>query len=257
MRRVLCSQLPTPARREPLAESEANHLIQVLRMRDGECIEALDGAGRSCVARLQIRGDRVELVWDDSVSKTSLRSDSGDAVLPIELEIAILKGDAMEWVVEKAVELGLSKLFPLTTAHTIVQMDRKGPEAFQARWQKIADQALKQCGRLTTMEVALPVALPLHLSARKFSAASPRWVAMESDRDRLPLLTNVYSEASLSAPTGPFRILIGPEGGWSDQEKELLAVSGTPVSLGPLVLRAETAAIASIAAIAMEMRRQR
>jgi RsmE family RNA methyltransferase len=71
--------------------------------------------------------------------------------------MAVLKSQAMEWVIEKSVELGVEEVIPVLTAHTVVQIKNKGPELFQERWQKIADQALKQCGRLNQMVIHKPV----------------------------------------------------------------------------------------------------
>ena len=247
LRRVLCTILPTSSRKTSLSESEAGHLIQVLRMRNDDLVEALDGSGHACVARLQIRGETVDLLWQEDVLASA-----ANEVLPIHLELAILKGDAMEWTIEKAVELGARSVAPLMTAHTIVQVDRKGPEAFRDRWQKIADQALKQCGRLQSIEIQLPAALTEHLQKTPQSPASPRWIGMETERGKAPPFLQALSR--LTPPPSEHRIIIGPEGGWSSIELELLRVSGNPVSFGPLVLRAETAAIGAVSSLAQFLR---
>ena len=144
LKRILCSKIPEPHRAVELEETEATHATRVLRLKDGDRVEAMDGKGHSALATLRTRNGPPRLEY---IEKTEAQVSTGQLV-PIILEMSVLKGDAMEWVVEKAVELGVTTLVPVLTAHTVVQMDRKGPEAFQERWQKIADQALKQCGRL-------------------------------------------------------------------------------------------------------------
>jgi 16S rRNA (uracil1498-N3)-methyltransferase len=114
-----------------------------------------------------------------------------------------------------------------------VKLDKKGPEAFVDRWQKIADQALKQCGRLYRLEVAAP----RPLSALLAEKASRVWTD-EGTKDHSPPLGAWLRE---SKPTA-LHLLIGPEGGWSGNERRQLNPLPA-VSLGPLILRAETAAL--------------
>ncbi len=251
MKRVLAPTLPTRERPVFLPESEADHLTRVLRLRDGDVIEALDGHGHAALVTLRIKGGgpRIEfLEGAEQNAKTSGVTTQG--ATPVELEMAILKGDAMEWIVEKAVELGVRTLYPTVTAHTVVQIRNKGPEAFRDRWQKIADQALKQCGRLDKMEVALPLSLEELLSIRPATAEQPRLWFDEAGKDSSTYLENwldTRSGDNLSA----VRLLVGPEGGWSVQERDLLTASsrGSPIyrlGLGPWVLRGETAALFSV-----------
>jgi 16S rRNA (uracil1498-N3)-methyltransferase len=232
LKRLLCPTLPTPEQPAALPESEARHAVQVLRLRDGDAVQAIDGRGGSARARLRVgAGKGVTLEFDATLPPETARA-SGEVVL----ELAVLKGEAMEWAVEKAVELGARQLVPVLSAHTVVQLDRKGPEAFRDRWQKIADQALKQCGRLERMEVALPTPLPELL----MQPAARVWCD-DAGRDQAPPLLDWLSQAPER-----LHVLVGPEGGWSAVERELLARSGQAVSLGPAVLRAETAALLAV-----------
>jgi 16S rRNA (uracil1498-N3)-methyltransferase len=271
LKRVLCQKLPEPHKPTPLPESEANHVTRVLRLRDGDLIEAMDGKGHAAVVTLRTRNGEPRLEFLDKsqtspkISSPSVSTSAGMQIVPAVLEVAILKGEAMEWVVEKAVELGISSLVPVITAHTVVQVDKKGPEAFRERWQKIADQALKQCGRLERMDVQTPVELESLLTK---TGTAPRLWCDEVERERaVPLLKWLESRrpqmapgstsgADLQSSTGPFlRILVGPEGGWSELERQLLIRSGVQsISLGPLVLRAETAAIYTLSVIAADFR---
>lgn len=246
LKRLLCPELPRLGNPTRLPPTEAGHALRVLRLRDGDTIECLNGKGRSAIARLQVRGEEVLLFLHEEY-ETDVRPVESEEV-PICLEMAILKGDAMEWVVEKAVELGIKQLIPLATAHTVVQIDRKGPAAFQERWQKIADQALKQSGRLHRLNVATPLHLEERLTQLPSHAQSPRLWFDESLRARdsglLPWLGKNPDWKELA-------LLIGPEGGWSESERELLTrASGSAtfrLGLGPLTLRAETAALYAMA----------
>jgi len=249
MKRLLSPALPTPNHAVPLPEAEAHHALQVFRLGDGDEVEVMDGVGHSVIARLRVREKHVDLVYEKAAPVLSAPADS----IPVILELAVLKGPSMEWAVEKSVELGVTRLQPLTTAHTIVQLDRKGPEAFQERWQKIADQALKQCGRLTRLEILAPIELVNLLAEAPATSARPRLWADESQRAQARPLNAVASQ--LRSTAREICLLIGPEGGWSAAEKTLLSRSPetVPVSLGPLTLRAETAAIAGVAVLASSL----
>lgn len=257
MKRILCPELPAPGKSVELPEQEANHALRVLRLRDGDLVEALDGRGRAVIAVLRYKGTGIpRLEFQEEVAGTSPASPPHPEPVPLVLEMGILKGDAMEWVVEKAVELGVQSLVPTITAHTVVQLQQKGPEAFQARWQKIADQALKQCGRLDRMEIQFPVTLESLLLKSPATEATPRlWcdeVAKDSAMSLQKWLKNPPSSFSQA------RLLIGPEGGWSGAERELLS-RGDPrttfgISLGPWILRAETAALFGVSLLSAHFR---
>jgi 16S rRNA (uracil1498-N3)-methyltransferase len=250
MKRVLCSGLPRPGHPAELSPTEAHHAVKVLRLRNGDRVEAIDGQGGVALATLELRGERVRLEHAGEARATAA---SAEQVAPLTLELAVLKGDAMEWAIEKAVELGVRRLVPVLTAHTVVQVGGKGPEAFRERWQRIADQALKQCGRLERLEVEPPIALE-EMLARPLAAGEARACADEAARDGgAPPLSDWLS----ASPATALRFLIGPEGGWSVSERELLERSTERVSLGPNVLRAETAALfaASLAVARLRARR--
>jgi 16S rRNA (uracil1498-N3)-methyltransferase len=257
MKRVLTPDLPKLGSPVELSESEAKHLVKVLRMRDGETIEAIDGKGHAMEATLRIRGKSAFLFSPEASSKSAERmpQEMGaqkalEQLVPVTLELAVLKGDAMEWTVEKAVELGIKRLIPTLTAYTVVQVSKKGPAAYQERWQRIADQALKQCGRLERLEVLPPLALPELLTQFPSSADCPRIWCDEDKRNTAPELALWLRSATAKEA----RLLIGPEGGFNDVERQLLQVSASPVSLGPLVLRAETASVAACGLLAAHFR---
>ena len=254
-KRLLCPTLPRLDRPAILTDEEAHHAIRVLRLRDGDIIEALDGQGRKALVTLRTRGGpaRIEYL---PVESLPLEDFKGHPSIPIILEMAVLKGTAMEWTVEKAVELGVTQLVPVLTAHTVVQIKGKSPESFQMRWQKIADQALKQCGRLSKMEVKLPLSFE-NLITETVRSESPRvrlWCDEKASGIARPLLEWLRLPNSLNH--SEIRILVGPEGGWSSLERSILVTESEPpkteqarmtenvrVDLGPVTLRAETAAL--------------
>ena len=243
MKRLLCPTLPKPGHPVELPEDESKHATLVLRLSSGDSIELMDGKGNSVLATLSVRGKSVFVEHAGETATTG--KSTAHEVLPVTLELALIKGDAMEWAIEKAVELGVKTLIPTLTAHSVVQIDRKGPQVFQERWQKIADQALKQCGRLSRMEVLLPTKLEQLLVEYPGKATEPRLMCDESSRGDAPYLPEWLSKQSQGGTSNVqgIRILIGPEGGWNEKERLLLSGSCIKISLGPLVLRAETAAV--------------
>lgn len=239
-------------------------MIRVLRLRDGDAIEALDGQGRSAVVTLRVRGapgPRLEYRGDGIGSERRPSVSGGSRIPPVILETAVLKGEAMEWVVEKSVELGVQALVPVLTAHTVVRIQGKGPEFFRDRWQKIADQALKQCGRLEKLRVERPQCLNELLARVPARPLAPRLGCDETTRlDGLYLMSWLNDQKDFES-FEEIRILVGPEGGWSEDEREMFralkrAESGSfhRVGLGPWVLRGETAAIFSASLVTATFR---
>ena len=246
MRRVLCPSLPQKIGQSiELQESEAKHLTSVLRLKTDDTIQLLDGKGNQAQAKLILKEKRAyaELL---SVPAKNIKLNAH----PIHLYLAIIKGDAMEWAIEKAVELGVKELTPLETEFTVVRIQKKGAEAFLERWQKIADQALKQCGRLERMIIHPP----LHLEEMLLKTPSFFW--LDESLAETAEESSHLSLALQKSDSKHFSILVGPEGGLSANEKNRLlqlTVSGrqeiTRVHLGSIILRAETAALLGVSLI--------
>lgn len=251
MRRLLVDELPSSKKKYVmLNENEARHAVQVLRLRTGDRVEVLDGRGGHAQVKLHVAGEAVSVEW---VEQSTPPPSPAQQTVPSTLEMAILKGDAMEWVIEKAVELGVEAIQPIQTAHTVVQIRQKGPDFFQQRWQKVADQALKQCGRFTRLQVATPLTFDEWLKFHEDSQSFSRLWFDEKNHENLPTLTQwlkSHLHASHAHEIPNLKLLVGPEGGWSEIERTTLtALKGTHttrLSLGPLILRAETAAIYAI-----------
>ena len=267
-KRVLSPELPRRGAWVALADSESHHALTVLRLSDGDQVEVLDGKGHHILAMLRVRKGQAFLEHLEASTFGTARgsgienqeeSPQKNPRFPVILEMAILKGDAMEWVVEKAVELGVNGFVPVLAARSIVQIKAKGPEFFQQRWQKIADQALKQCGRLERMNVHLPVTLEDLIFTKQPESAARLWCD-EASLAETPEILEWFQFQSLHLFSG-VRILVGPEGGWDPTEREGLNQkiqdnAHYRISLGSFVLRAETAALFAISlAVAMRQRK--
>lgn len=240
IKRVLCKALPSPNQSTALDAAEAEHAVKVLRLRDGETVLAMNGQGSQARATLRTREGSARLEFVEPPRQAPRQE-----CVALTLELAVLKGDAMSWAVEKTVELGVSCLAPLFSQYTVVKArEERGPEEFRTRWQKIADQSLKQCGRLQALEITLPQPLKQQLLDNPASEQQPRlWFDEQAPASQ----TLQHCLEQFQEVPSALRVLIGPEGGWSPEERDLLMNTAHchRLSLGPLILRAETAALCS------------
>jgi 16S rRNA (uracil1498-N3)-methyltransferase len=251
--RALADELPTPQKKIQLSPQESHHLMRVLRKEVGDIIEVLDGKGRAVVGRISSMAPAdtrsgSSICVEVEFLRPSPQADSS-AGITIELVIGVLKGEAMEWVIEKSVELGVDRVVPLILDHSVVKVDGKGPDFFQSRWQRLADQALKQCGRTQTLEVATPLSLKNWLKTKRNEKPYffDETLQQGSGAHFLSVLLRLRSEPQ-GGLNKNWSLLIGPEGGWSDRERLDLISGCERVHLGVnRVLRAETAAIQAVA----------
>ena len=213
---------------------QVHHIRDVLRLGVGDQLTCFDGQGSEylgTVIRISPRRLLIEVDRKVQQSQTSLS---------VWLATGLLKADRFEWVVQKATELGVARLSPLVTSHTVV---RPHPfrEAKLLRWQRIAQEAAKQCGRSTIPSVDPPRTVQAFLPlVEGVSLILMPTLAVTT----VPLSEVVKTSASAKEVV----ILIGPEGDFSREEVALAQRSGArPVSLGPLTLRSETAALATVA----------
>ena len=209
-----------------LAGDEGRH-ARVRRLGVGEAVALFDEAGHSCIGE-------VSAVTRDglSVRVTATRPDhEGESPLALTLAVGLLKADKLDWVVEKATELGVARLQPFASAHTLAH-----PSANRrARWQQIARSAAKQCGRSAVPAVAPPcdfdALLRLPAAARLLLAEHGETVPLAAVAGAAPLL-----------------LVVGAEGGFTTAELDAARAAGFGlVGLGPRILRAETAAVAACA----------
>ena len=223
-----------------LDENDSHHAARVLRMTEGEIVEILDGSGRCLHARVievNKRSTRVE------VGQVERRS----APHRVGLAPALIKGKAMDFLVQKATELGVACLSPLMTDRAVVRVTADEAEARVADWARTAVEACKQCGNPWMPAIEPPTTLSAFLHRR----GSGLLLVASLRGDARPVRTVLAGER---APGETVTLVLGPEGDFTPDEEEALRGAGArPISLGPLVLRAETAAIAGLAVIQYEL----
>jgi len=222
-----------------LDPAEGKHLVSVRRARPGDELELTDGMGRLYTGRLldEARSPRVEIL--------TAREDAVETRPPLlALAVGIIKGKRFEWALEKACELGVHRIVPVISAHSVV-MPRHGK---QERWQGILAAALKQCGRSRLPELTGPMPFAEALAAAEYQGGRVlfgRAPAEEMVRDSGAPQEGPEPWAEGIPPT--LTAFIGPEGGWSAPELAALRrCGGQALDLGPHVLRTETAAAAAL-----------
>jgi len=226
--------LPRLFVRAPLSEGaaveldagQANYLGNVMRLGVGAELLLFDGSSGEWLGRVADAGKKRMALTIER------RTRAAEAVPDLWLAFAPVKRAQVDWLVEKATELGVARLIPVVTQRTIVE--RVKPERMQA----IAIEAAEQCGRTLLPEIS--GLLPLARLLKERSTSRRLYFADE----------NGGEPAASAFSSGPSMILIGPEGGFTEEERALVrgAVNAVPVSLGPRVLRAETAALAAVSA---------
>lgn len=221
-----------------LDPARAHHLRRVLRLSDGALLSLTDGLGMQAVAQLD--GDHARLAADaDGVAPQGPR---------LVLLQALSKGRRAEDAVRTACELGVDRLVPVVADRTQGRPDARAADAVLERWRSVAVAALEQSRGVRLAEVAGPV--PTRTLASE--PAGPDTVRLVAVPGALPL-PGVLAAAVLDAGSAPTEVAvaIGPEGGWSAEEVEVLVAAGwSPVGLGPTVLRTEHAGPVAIAVIA-------
>jgi 16S rRNA (uracil1498-N3)-methyltransferase len=217
---------PPAGDRAILEGDEARHLARVLRAKIGDAVVLFDGRGREWPARVASIGrDRVELDAGEPHVDGPARG------IPLTLAVALPKGDRQKWMVEKLTELGAARLVPLETARGVAEATASA----QARLERVVIEACKQCGRNTLMEVAAGRSLNRLLAEVPAGAC----VVIAHPGGRL------LDDAAAPPATTEVIALVGPEGGFTDEELCIADRAGViRVSLGPHILRVETAAIA-------------
>jgi len=219
---------PGPLR---LEGPQAHHLLHVLRIGTGESVVLFDGSGLEASAELTSAADGVA-----NLTVRKPHAANTDPPVPLVLGAAVPKGDRFGWLIEKATELGVQRFIPLITERSVVT-----PGAGKLdKMRRTIVEASKQCGRSRLMELDSP--LPWgHFVTREMAVAGG-WVAHPS---------GVSVEEITCPDAGPLVAAVGPEGGFTDTELQLAVQAGAKlVSLGPRILRIETAAVALAAVVA-------
>jgi 16S rRNA (uracil1498-N3)-methyltransferase len=222
-----------------LPASAADHVAKVLRLKPGALLTVFDGRGGEYDAELL------------SVARAGVELRVGthhpverESPLRVTLLQSLARGEKMDWIVQKATELGVEAIVPLDAERSVVQLEGGRAERRVAHWQAVAVAACEQSGRNRIPRIDVPHGLDAacrHCAGR----AQFRWMLVPGT----PRPLAAASEA-VAGPCASVALLVGPEGGLTDAEQAVAARSGfEPVSLGPRVLRTETAGVAALAAL--------
>ncbi|HVP61805.1 MAG TPA: 16S rRNA (uracil(1498)-N(3))-methyltransferase [Myxococcaceae bacterium] len=224
--------VPTPVPERVRVEGAALRHLRVARVVPGETVEVFDGRGRAWAGWLETvdEGGAVLRLAEER------RGEAGRTVVLIQ---GLPKGDKLDWVLQKSTELGVSAVWPVVTARSVARPKLEALAARHARWQRIVEEAARQSGRTEVPEVA--ALRPLE-EAVKALPTGVRLLVLDEEEQRERL--------GPAAGDGAVALVIGPEGGLEREEVEALRTAGgVPVSLGPLVLRTETAGVAALAVL--------
>lgn len=226
-----------PGLEAELPPGAARH-VQVLRLQPGEAVTLFNGAGGEWSARIDRMGRSdvaVTVLSHDAVEREALRA--------VHLVLAMPANDRMDWLVEKATELGVASIQPVLSERTVLRLSGERAEKKRAHWQAVAVAACEQCGRNRVPTVHPVVSLAEALRQLAPDAAAVRWL--------LSLQTGTRPLPVAEAPSA-VTFLSGPEGGLSPAEEAAAQAAGfVPVTLGPRILRAETAPLAALAALTL------
>jgi 16S rRNA (uracil1498-N3)-methyltransferase len=220
-----------------LPERAARH-AQVRRVQPGDTVHLFDGRGAEHLAQIEGMGRREVTVRVGEPAECA-----PELTLKVTLAVGVPANERMDTLVEKATELGVAAIQPLWTERGVLRLAGERAERRRAHWQAIAVAASEQSGRAVVPEVAAPVALTAWLDTVAAQRAAARWLLDFADDAVTP------GQAGLApGTTGSLLSLSGPEGGLTPEERAAARRSGfRPVSLGPRVLRADTAPLALLA----------
>lgn len=231
-----------------LAGSEAHHARNVLRMKGGEKLVLFNGQGREITAEIvDLTGDEIRLRKLHEAETPPLRC-------RIVLAQAIPKGKNMELILQKAVEIGAAEIAPIISDRTVVQVDSESAAQKQSKWQQIAIEAAKQSGQNWLPRVHTPKKLAELFSAAAVESFDLRLIgSLQPDAQQLKKVLADFSSEHQHRPRSVL-MLVGPEGDFTPAELGLARRHGCqPITLGPIILRVETAAIYCLSILSYEL----
>lgn len=236
--RFYCPDLAVGRRRVALPDAASHHAARVLRLKVGDPVTLFDGRGGewdAAIARVDPRGVEVEAGAE--------RAAAAEPRLHVTLAQGLCAQDKMDWVVQKAVELGASAIQPLAAERSVIRLAPERAERRQRHWQAVVVSACEQSGRTLIPDVAPVRSLAQWLDVLD---AAP-------ERGGLRLMLSPHADvpmAQLADSVAGVSLLVGPEGGLSEREVAMAQAAGfRAVRLGPRILRTETAALAALAAL--------
>jgi 16S rRNA (uracil1498-N3)-methyltransferase len=228
-------------------DREAHHLLNVLRIRRGDEVIVLDGAGRELLCSVQ--------TTDRSSVRLAVVKETVAAPLPCELTLlqAVPKGKIFESIIQKATELGAARIVPLLSDRVTLRLDDESHASRREKWQSLAIEAIKQCGSAWLPRVELPVA-PAEFLARDEHKPELALIASLQSPSRHP--REYFDAFRAKHGRGPASVCVwvGPEGDFTPGEISAIESAGAlPITLGRLVLRSETAATYCLSVINYEL----
>jgi len=229
-----------------LDSEESHHCSHVLRLNEGDRVTVFDGAGREGQATIvSTSSSRVTL-------KIAGTSKTPPPPCEITLAQAIPKGKNMDLIVQKAVELGASKLVPILSDRTIVQLDADETAKKREKWRTVALEACKQCGQNHLPVISAPMNMKDFLE-RADKSSLLLIASLQPDARTLKFVLSEYTQQHGALPKR-VTVFVGPEGDFTPAEISLAKSHGCqPITLGPIILRTETAAIYCLSVLAHEL----
>lgn len=218
-----------------LPEESANHLLRVLRLREGDACILFNGDGSDYHARITLAGKREARALVERAQPLC-----NESPLSITLIQGIARGEKMDLILQKATELGVAAIVPVNAERTEVKLDPARMEKRLAHWRSVVISACEQSGRARVPTVAAPLSLQ-----DAAQASDPQAVRLTLDPQGEHRLTTLSVSVQQTVI-----VAIGPEGGWSPRDRAILGEAGfNGLQLGPRILRTETAGLAAIAAL--------
>jgi 16S rRNA (uracil1498-N3)-methyltransferase len=229
-----------------LSEREVHHAATVLRLREGDRVAALDGAGSQMLCLVEKIGRRSIILRVTERSSVSR--------LPYELTLvqALPKGKTMEMIVQKATELGAARVVPILAERTVTHLDEESAETKVQKWNWIAIDAIKQCGNPWLPRISSPVT-PGRFLAEEECAELNLLATFQTDAKQARVHLRDFLSESGKKPKS-VSVWVGPEGDFTPGEIEAIRSAGAlPITLGPLVLRSDTAAFYCLSVLSYEL----
>lgn len=222
--------------------SDVNHIKNVLRYKKGNKIEVSDSSGNVYSCEIEVIGDTV-------IELSVLEKKTSESELSVKITLfqGMPKGDKMDMIVQKTVELGVAEIVPVNMERTIVKLDKKKAEARTERWNKISESAAKQSGRGIIPKVYIPVSFK---EALKMCSGMDMTILPYENADGMSKSAELIKKAAEQKKVAVF---IGPEGGFSSEEVEEAEAQGAKiVTLGRRILRTETAGLTVLSLLMFE-----
>jgi len=226
---------------------EARHIAQVLRLKEKDRIKVFTGEGREYLAEI-IQASKKEVIG------RILKESRLDTEPPVEITLiqGIPKSNKMDFIVQKATELGVKRIIPVITQRTIIRLDKEKAKVRRIRWQRIALEAAKQSGRAIIPEVR--EAIPFIQALDNLNRERLNLIPWEEETSTSLKEVLKHHTSHIPHPTSQITVFIGPEGGFTSGEVGAAKKRGAlSVSLGPRLLRTETAGLVTLAMILYEL----